>query len=181
MWGFQNLLTRLEIFRFTFTSRWPQRTTLLHSFPLVMMSSFQLAFFLICSLSFYKTCICLLGVLIGICLCKSAPQINRSAGGSDMKLRVSLENLLAAEQVGRWWIVGSSWSGAPMISKEQGGTTSKQSSTEGQVERHTVTHTFKCIRFIALQTWSQSLPVFLVCSIQGICCVAFDRHDLLCS
>ena len=60
-------------------------------------------------------------------------QINRSAAGSDMKLRVSLENILAAEQVGRWWIVGSSWSGAPMISK-QGDATTKQSSAEGQVE-----------------------------------------------
>lgn len=57
--------------------------------------------------------------------------IHRSAGGSDMKLRVSLDNLLAAEQVGRWWIVGSSWSGAPMIS-EQGNTTSKQSTAGGQ-------------------------------------------------
>ncbi|KAM3593416.1 uncharacterized protein V6R79_012506 [Siganus canaliculatus] len=57
--------------------------------------------------------------------------IQRSAGGSDVKLRVSLENLLAAEQVGRWWIVGSSWSGAPMIS-EQGTGTSKQSTAEGQ-------------------------------------------------
>ncbi|XP_074549363.1 nucleolar MIF4G domain-containing protein 1 [Halichoeres trimaculatus] len=58
--------------------------------------------------------------------------INRSAGGSDMKLRVSLENLLAAEQVGRWWIVGSSWSGAPMINKEQDSASLKQSTTEGQ-------------------------------------------------
>lgn len=57
--------------------------------------------------------------------------IQRSAGGSDVKLRVSLDNLLAAEQVGRWWIVGSSWSGAPMIS-EQGNTTSKQNTAEGQ-------------------------------------------------
>ncbi|TDG97365.1 hypothetical protein EPR50_G00225340 [Perca flavescens] len=57
--------------------------------------------------------------------------IQRRAGGSDMKLRVSLNNLLAAEQVGRWWIVGSSWSGAPMIG-EQGNTTSKQSTAEGQ-------------------------------------------------
>ncbi|KAI3355315.1 hypothetical protein L3Q82_018170 [Scortum barcoo] len=57
--------------------------------------------------------------------------IHRSAGGSDMKLRVSLDNLLEAEQVGRWWIVGSSWSGAPMIS-EQGNATSKQSTAEGQ-------------------------------------------------
>ncbi|XP_061569105.1 nucleolar MIF4G domain-containing protein 1 [Cololabis saira] len=57
--------------------------------------------------------------------------ISRSAKGSDMKLRVSLENLLAAEQVGRWWIVGSSWSGAPMISK-QDDTSTKQSTAEGQ-------------------------------------------------
>uniref|UniRef100_A0A3Q1HKF9 Nucleolar MIF4G domain-containing protein 1 n=1 Tax=Anabas testudineus TaxID=64144 RepID=A0A3Q1HKF9_ANATE len=57
--------------------------------------------------------------------------IHRSAGGSDVKLRVSLESLLAADQVGRWWIVGSSWSGAPMISK-QGNTTTKQNSEEGQ-------------------------------------------------
>ncbi|XP_074477756.1 nucleolar MIF4G domain-containing protein 1 [Sebastes fasciatus] len=57
--------------------------------------------------------------------------IQRRAAGSDMKLRVSLDNLLAAEQVGRWWIVGSSWSGAPMIG-EQGNTTSKQSTAEGQ-------------------------------------------------
>ncbi|KAM7390344.1 hypothetical protein PAMA_008493 [Pampus argenteus] len=57
--------------------------------------------------------------------------IHRSAANSDMKLRVSLDNLLAAEQVGRWWIVGSSWSGAPMIG-EQGNTTSKQSTADGQ-------------------------------------------------
>ncbi|XP_076617338.1 nucleolar MIF4G domain-containing protein 1 [Chaetodon auriga] len=57
--------------------------------------------------------------------------VHRSAAGSDMKLRVSLDNLLAAEQVGRWWIVGSSWSGAPMI-REQGNTTSKPSTAEGQ-------------------------------------------------
>uniref|UniRef100_UPI003AAB1C84 nucleolar MIF4G domain-containing protein 1 n=1 Tax=Centroberyx gerrardi TaxID=166262 RepID=UPI003AAB1C84 len=56
--------------------------------------------------------------------------IHQSAGGSDVKLRVSLENLLAAEQVGRWWIVGSSWSGAPMI--DQGNKTSQQSTAEGQ-------------------------------------------------
>ncbi|MGH0189187.1 UNVERIFIED_CONTAM: hypothetical protein FKN15_033889 [Acipenser sinensis] len=42
-------------------------------------------------------------------------RIHSSASGSDVCLRVSLENLLAADQVGRWWIVGSSWSGAPMI------------------------------------------------------------------
>ncbi|XP_026884060.2 nucleolar MIF4G domain-containing protein 1 [Electrophorus electricus] len=41
--------------------------------------------------------------------------VQHRAGGTDVKLRVSLENLLEADQVGRWWIVGSSWSGAPMI------------------------------------------------------------------
>lgn len=61
------------------------------------------------------------------------PQIRSSAGGSDLKLRVSLENILKAEQVGRWWIVGSSWSGAPMINKHDD-TTSKQSAAEGQVD-----------------------------------------------
>ncbi|XP_048866598.1 nucleolar MIF4G domain-containing protein 1 isoform X2 [Brienomyrus brachyistius] len=45
--------------------------------------------------------------------------VQRNASGSDVKLRVSLENLLAAEQVGRWWIVGSSWSGAPMIGEHE--------------------------------------------------------------
>lgn len=49
-----------------------------------------------------------------------------------MKLRVSLDNLLAAEQVGRWWIVGSSFSGTPMIG-EQGDTNPKQSTAEGKV------------------------------------------------
>nr|XP_046226579.1 nucleolar MIF4G domain-containing protein 1 isoform X2 [Scatophagus argus] len=57
--------------------------------------------------------------------------IHRSAAGNDMKLRVSLDSLLAAEQVGRWWIVGSSWSGAPMIA-EQGNASSKPSTAEGQ-------------------------------------------------
>ncbi|XP_055990794.1 nucleolar MIF4G domain-containing protein 1 [Sorex fumeus] len=35
--------------------------------------------------------------------------------GSDTQLRVSWDNILHAEQTGRWWIVGSAWSGAPMI------------------------------------------------------------------
>ncbi|XP_054847108.1 nucleolar MIF4G domain-containing protein 1 [Eublepharis macularius] len=41
--------------------------------------------------------------------------IHNSASGKEAQLRVSLESLLSADQVGRWWIVGSSWSGAPMI------------------------------------------------------------------
>ncbi|NWV00978.1 NOM1 protein, partial [Upupa epops] len=41
--------------------------------------------------------------------------VHSSSSGKETQLRVSLESLLAADQVGRWWIVGSSWSGAPMI------------------------------------------------------------------
>ncbi|NXP11574.1 NOM1 protein, partial [Thinocorus orbignyianus] len=37
------------------------------------------------------------------------------SSGKETQLRVSLESLLSADQVGRWWIVGSSWSGTPMI------------------------------------------------------------------
>lgn len=47
-----------------------------------------------------------------------------------MKLRVSLDNLLEAERVGRWWIVGSSWSGAPMIDDHENKTTTP--STKGE-------------------------------------------------
>lgn len=43
-------------------------------------------------------------------------KVHSSGSGKDTQLRVSLESLLSADQVGRWWIVGSSWSGAPMIS-----------------------------------------------------------------
>ncbi|XP_073486039.1 nucleolar MIF4G domain-containing protein 1 [Aquarana catesbeiana] len=46
--------------------------------------------------------------------------VHSSVSGSDTRLRVSLENLLEAEKVGRWWIVGSSWSGAPMINESSG-------------------------------------------------------------
>ncbi|OWK56882.1 Nucleolar MIF4G domain-containing protein 1 [Lonchura striata] len=42
--------------------------------------------------------------------------VHSSGSGKDTQLRVSLESLLSADQAGRWWIVGSSWSGAPMIS-----------------------------------------------------------------
>ncbi|XP_030741480.1 nucleolar MIF4G domain-containing protein 1 isoform X2 [Echinops telfairi] len=40
----------------------------------------------------------------------------RNIGSStETRLRISWESVLNAEQVGRWWIIGSSWSGAPMI------------------------------------------------------------------
>ncbi|KAM6421982.1 nucleolar MIF4G domain-containing protein 1 [Rhynochetos jubatus] len=41
--------------------------------------------------------------------------VHSSGSGKETQLRVSLESLLSADQVGRWWIIGSSWSGAPMI------------------------------------------------------------------
>ncbi|KAM4706133.1 nucleolar MIF4G domain-containing protein 1 [Rhinophrynus dorsalis] len=41
--------------------------------------------------------------------------VQSSTSGSDTRLRVSMANLMEADKVGRWWIVGSSWSGAPMI------------------------------------------------------------------
>ncbi|XP_010174346.2 nucleolar MIF4G domain-containing protein 1, partial [Antrostomus carolinensis] len=41
--------------------------------------------------------------------------VHNSGSGKETQLRVSLESLLSADQIGRWWIVGSSWSGAPMI------------------------------------------------------------------
>ncbi|XP_078519388.1 nucleolar MIF4G domain-containing protein 1 [Lissotriton helveticus] len=58
-------------------------------------------------------------------------RINNVTSGSATRLRVSLENLLDAEQVGRWWIVGSSWSGAPMIG--QSGNSSQQKLPVGKI------------------------------------------------
>ncbi|KAM7120777.1 nucleolar MIF4G domain-containing protein 1 isoform 3-T3 [Molossus nigricans] len=44
----------------------------------------------------------------------------RGAGsGTESQLRVSWDGVLNAEQTGRWWIVGSAWSGAPMIDSSQ--------------------------------------------------------------
>ncbi|KAK2511295.1 Nom1 [Columba guinea] len=43
--------------------------------------------------------------------------VHSSGSGKETQLRVSLESLLSADRVGRWWIVGSSWSGAPMINE----------------------------------------------------------------
>ncbi|XP_042639328.1 nucleolar MIF4G domain-containing protein 1 [Orycteropus afer afer] len=41
--------------------------------------------------------------------------VRNTGSGTETQLRVSWESVLNAEQVGRWWIIGSSWSGAPMI------------------------------------------------------------------
>ncbi|XP_010285308.1 PREDICTED: nucleolar MIF4G domain-containing protein 1, partial [Phaethon lepturus] len=51
--------------------------------------------------------------------------VHSSGSGKETQLRVSLESLLSADQVGRWWIVGSSWSGAPMINDTNGKTQQK--------------------------------------------------------
>ncbi|KAB0397634.1 hypothetical protein E2I00_015986, partial [Balaenoptera physalus] len=51
------------------------------------------------------------------------------AGGKfrdQSRLRVSWDSILNAERTGRWWIVGSAWSGAPMIDSSQQKTPQKQ-------------------------------------------------------
>lgn len=42
-----------------------------------------------------------------------------AGSGTESQLRVSWDSVLNAEQTGRWWIVGSAWSGAPMISQQK--------------------------------------------------------------
>lgn len=42
-------------------------------------------------------------------------QVRGAGAGTDPKLRVSWDSVLNAERAGRWWIVGSAWSGAPMV------------------------------------------------------------------
>ncbi|XP_010137022.1 PREDICTED: nucleolar MIF4G domain-containing protein 1, partial [Buceros rhinoceros silvestris] len=51
--------------------------------------------------------------------------VHSSGSGKETQLRVSLESLLNADRVGRWWIVGSSWSGAPMINDKNSKTEQK--------------------------------------------------------
>ncbi|XP_072185139.1 nucleolar MIF4G domain-containing protein 1 [Excalfactoria chinensis] len=51
--------------------------------------------------------------------------VHSSSSGKETQLRVSLESLLNADRVGRWWIVGSSWSGAPMINNTESKTQQK--------------------------------------------------------
>ncbi|XP_009001011.1 nucleolar MIF4G domain-containing protein 1 isoform X2 [Callithrix jacchus] len=45
--------------------------------------------------------------------------VRHAGSGSETQLRVSWDSILNAEQTGRWWIVGSAWSGAPMIDNSQ--------------------------------------------------------------
>lgn len=46
-------------------------------------------------------------------------QVRNAGSGTETQLRVSWDGVLHAEQIGRWWIVGSAWSGAPMIDSSQ--------------------------------------------------------------
>ncbi|XP_010639904.3 LOW QUALITY PROTEIN: nucleolar MIF4G domain-containing protein 1 [Fukomys damarensis] len=41
--------------------------------------------------------------------------VRNASSGSETQLRISWEGILNAEQTGRWWIMGSAWSGVPMI------------------------------------------------------------------
>ncbi|KAM8774204.1 nucleolar MIF4G domain-containing protein 1 isoform 2-T2 [Rhynchonycteris naso] len=45
--------------------------------------------------------------------------VRGTGSGAETQLRVSWDGILNAEQTGRWWIVGSAWSGTPMISISQ--------------------------------------------------------------
>lgn len=46
---------------------------------------------------------------------RSSPQVRGAGSGTEAQLRVSWDGILNAERTGRWWIVGSAWTGAPMI------------------------------------------------------------------
>ena len=46
-------------------------------------------------------------------------QVRGAGAGTETQLRVSWDSVLNAQQTGRWWIVGSSWSGTPMIDSSQ--------------------------------------------------------------
>ncbi|XP_054361099.1 nucleolar MIF4G domain-containing protein 1 isoform X3 [Mirounga angustirostris] len=51
-----------------------------------------------------------------------------ASSDTDTRLRISWDGILSAEQTGRWWIVGSAWSGAPMIDNSQQKVLEKQPS-----------------------------------------------------
>lgn len=51
--------------------------------------------------------------------CGSSHQVRGAGSGTEAQLRVSWDGILNAERTGRWWIVGSAWTGAPMIDSSQ--------------------------------------------------------------
>lgn len=51
--------------------------------------------------------------------CCSFRQVRSASSGTEAQLRVSWDSVLNAERTGRWWIVGSAWTGAPMIDSSQ--------------------------------------------------------------
>ncbi|XP_044775961.1 nucleolar MIF4G domain-containing protein 1 [Neomonachus schauinslandi] len=54
--------------------------------------------------------------------------VQSASSDTDTRLRISWDGILSAEQTGRWWIVGSAWSGAPMIDNSQQKVLEKQPS-----------------------------------------------------
>ncbi|XP_030054479.1 nucleolar MIF4G domain-containing protein 1 [Microcaecilia unicolor] len=89
-------------------------------------------------------------------------QVQGSGSGSD-SLRVSLENLLNVDQVGRWWIVGSSWSGAPMIG---------DSSNKGQPKLHLGKVSTKILELARKQRMNTDIR-------RNIFCVLMSSEDFL--
>ena len=58
----------------------------------------------------------------------SFSQVRSAGSGTETQLRISWDSVLNAQQTGRWWIVGSAWSGAPMIDNSQQKTLEKHPS-----------------------------------------------------
>ncbi|XP_024900680.1 nucleolar MIF4G domain-containing protein 1, partial [Pteropus alecto] len=52
--------------------------------------------------------------------------VRSASSGTEAQLRVSWDSVLNAERTGRWWIVGSAWTGAPMIDSSQQKVAQKQ-------------------------------------------------------
>ncbi|OWK06460.1 hypothetical protein Celaphus_00012453, partial [Cervus elaphus hippelaphus] len=53
--------------------------------------------------------------LLPDCLNAASARVRGAGAGTDPELRVSWDSVLNAERAGRWWIVGSAWSGTPMV------------------------------------------------------------------
>lgn len=66
----------------------------------------------------------------------SFSQVRSAGSGTETQLRISWDSVLNAQQTGRWWIVGSAWSGAPMIDNSQQKTLEKHPSETVQKALH---------------------------------------------
>ncbi|XP_044535888.1 nucleolar MIF4G domain-containing protein 1 [Gracilinanus agilis] len=81
--------------------------------------------------------------------------IRNSGFGKETQLRVSWESLLNAEQIGRWWIVGSSWSGAPMI----------DSNSNSQQKQHTGKVSSKILELARKQRMNTDIRRNIFCTL----------------